>query len=147
MSPRSPAGYSKASLSTKLGIRRGQRIAIVDPPTGYTRALKLDPGTEVSHGLTPNLDLVQVFAKDSKTLARVFPKLKGAAKPEGAVWVSWPKKASGVETDLSDSVVRRIGLDNGLVDIKVCAIDETWSGLKFVRRAEHRPASPLLSSR
>ena len=138
MKPRVQAGYSKRTLRSKLGIRKGDRIALLDPPEGYVVALALDAETELSRRLLPRLDLIQVFVKDSKTLARLFPRLKAAAKPEGVVWVSWPKKASGVETDLSDSVVRRAGLENGLVDVKVCAIDQTWSGLKFVRRADDR---------
>lgn len=135
------AGYSKKPLSDKLGIRGGQRVAILDPPKGYVLTLNLGEETEVLRRLARDLDLVQVFARESQSLVRVFPRLKAAIKRDGVIWVSWPKKTSGEATDLSDTVVRRIGLAEGLVDVKVCAIDDTWSGLKFVRRAGERQSS------
>ena len=86
------------------------------------------------------MDLIHLFARDRATLERGFGGLKAVLKQDGMIWVSWPKRSSRLDTDLSDGVVREVGLENGLVDVKVCAIDESWSALKFVRRSEDRHA-------
>ena len=136
------AGYSKRSLADKLGIKAGLRIAILGEPRGYPGTLgPLPPGTTRVRALRGPLDLVQVFVRSAGELSSRAPALKAALSPAGALWVSWPKKASGVSTDLDESVVRAIGLDLGLVDVKVCAVDEVWSGLKFVYRLRDRRAS------
>ena len=136
------AGYSKRSLADKLGMKPGLRIAIVGEPRGYQRALgPLPPGTTRVRALRGPLDLVQVFVRSAGELASRGPALKAALAPAGALWVSWPKKASKVPTDLDENVVRAIGLDLGLVDVKVCAVDDVWSGLKFVYRLRDRQAS------
>src|ERR1041385_9062110 len=112
-----PAGYSKRSLVDKLGIKPNSSVAIVHPPTAYEATLgPLPPG--VSPGAKPmsNLDFVQAFFSESKTLNREFPALKKSIKETGVLWISWPKKASKIETDLTEDVVRVIGLKHGLVD-------------------------------
>ena len=134
-----PAGYSKRSLVDKLGIRAASRIAIIHPPEGYDSTLgALPQNVSVSARATSNLDFIQAFFIEAKKLNREFPALKKALNPNGMLWISWPKKAANTTTDLNENVVRDIGLANGLVDIKVCAVDETWSGLKFVYRKAQR---------
>jgi hypothetical protein len=136
---RMPAGYSTRSLPDKLGIKPGFRIALVGAPKGYDAILvPLPPGVVRAKTVRGPLDLIQVFATSVGELARRFPTLKRALAIDGALWVSWPKRASGVVTDLGDGPVREIGLAHGLVDIKVCAVDEVWSGLEFVYRLADR---------
>jgi hypothetical protein len=135
---RMPAGYSTRSLSDKLGIKAGARIAFVGAPKGYDATLGELPPVTQAETLRGPLDLIQVFVTSRAELARRFPTLKKALAIDGALWVSWPKKASGVATDVVEDVVREIGLAQGLVDVKVCAVDETWSGLKFVYRLADR---------
>jgi hypothetical protein len=136
---RMPAGYSTRSLPDKLGIKAAARVALVGAPSGYEATLgKLPPGVIRAKALRGPLDLVQVFVKSRAELARRFPALKKALAIDGALWVSWPKKASGVATDLDENVIREVGLAQGLVDVKVCAVDEVWSGLKFVYRLADR---------
>src|SRR5437870_12839876 len=132
-----PAGYSKRSLVDKLGIKPNSRAAIVHPPAGYDATLApLPPGGIASSNPTSELDFVQAFYTESSKLDRDFPRLKKSIKQAGVLWVSWPKKASRMETDLTDEVVRGIGLKHGLVDIKVCGVDEVWSGWKFMDRLQ-----------
>ena len=134
-----PAGYSTRSLPDKLGIKAGARIALVAAPKGYDATLgKLPQGVTPAKALRGPLDLIHVFVKSRAELARRFPVLKKALAIDGALWVSWPKKASGVATNLAEDAIREIGLAHGLVDVKVCAVDETWSGLKFVYRLADR---------
>src|SRR5262245_55287272 len=139
---RMPAGYSTRSLPDKLGVKAGARIALVGAPAGYDLTLgKLPPGVQRAKALRGPLDLIQVFATSRAELARRFPALKKALAIDGALWVSWPKKASGVATDLGEDAIRETGLSYGLVDVKVCAVDEIWSGLKFVYRLADRRKS------
>lgn len=133
-----PAGYSKRSLAEKLGVKPGFRVAFVRPPETYFADLGPLPDGASIQKRKVDLDFVHAFFKSSKQLDSEFPILKASLKLTGALWVSWPKKAAKVETDLNDNVVREIGLRHGLVDIKVCAVDEVWSGLKFVRRLKDR---------
>jgi hypothetical protein len=93
---------------------------------------------QVARKLTSNLDFVHLFSTSRRDLAGAFPKLKKALKSDGMAWISWPKKSSGVNTDLDENIVRALGLKSGLVDVKVCAVDEVWSGLKFVFRLKDR---------
>jgi hypothetical protein len=130
------AGYSKKPLAAKLGIKEHSKILIVNPPQNYLKALEIPPGvTLASKG---PLEFIHFFTKSRKELELQFPILKQELLRGGMLWISWPKGSSRVETDVSESLVREVGLKNGLVDIKVCAVDETWSGLKFVYRKSDR---------
>ena len=127
------AGYSGKPLTQKLGIKPGFCIFVSGAPASYPEIVgELPEGATLAARLKAPLDMVHLFATSSDGLARLLTRVRAAIAPDGMVWVSWPKKASGVATDLSDVVVRNIALPLGLVDIKVCAIDATWSGLKFV---------------
>jgi len=133
------AGYSKKSLVEKLGIKDGFTISIVGAPKNYAMTLgKLPSGVKQSKKLEGPFDFLQFFCSERSRLEDKFPGLKGVISPNGMLWISWPKASSGVPTDLSENVIREIGLRNGLVDVKVCAVDETWSGLKFVYRIKDR---------
>lgn len=133
------AGYSGTPLAQKLGIRPGNTIAILGAPTGYGRILgALPAGAKRATRLRANLDFIHLFARRLIELERQFPALKRHLAEAGTLWISWPKGGSGMETDLKESIVQAVGLKHGLVDVKVCAIDETWSGLKFVYRLKDR---------
>ncbi len=133
------AGYSGTPLVAKLGIKPGQVLCFINPPRGYFSHLgKLPAKCTKVRALRDGLSFVQFFSRTEAEVAVRFPEIKAALLDTGFVWVCWPKKASGVETDLSDGVVRRLGLASGLVDSKVCAVDETWSGLKFCYRLKDR---------
>jgi hypothetical protein len=133
------AGYSQTPLPQKLGIKPGFRLILLSAPEGYERTLgALPPGVTIAEVLDGRLDFVQFFATSRVDLARRFPELKGALKDAGMLWISWPKRTSQIATDLSEDVVREIGLAEGLVDVKVCAVDESWSALKFVYRLRDR---------
>ena len=138
------AGYSGTPLVKKLGIKPGFRVSILNPPSGFRRTLgQLPEGVEFEKtpykpGVAP-LDLILAFFTSLGEFALMQFLLKENLKPAGMLWVAWPKKASGVVTDLNENAVREIGLEVGLVDVKVCAIDEVWSGLKFVTRLKDRP--------
>jgi hypothetical protein len=142
------AGYSKRSLVEKLGIRPGFRIAFLSAPQDYPKILgPLPQNVEIKKQLVGPLDLVHAFCKKGQILGTEFSRWKQSLAPDGILWVSWPKQSSGVSTDLNENIVREIGLKNGLVDIKVCAVDETWSGLKFVYRVKDRKWLSLLPVR
>ena len=133
------AGYSKTPTWKKLGIKEGMRVIHLHAPENYAQILgKLPPGAVLADKLCKNISLLHYFAKDKNGLSNDFPKLKGALVPDGALWISWPKSESKVPTDLNENIVRDIGLRGGLVDVKVAAIDETWSALKFVYRLKDR---------
>jgi hypothetical protein len=134
------AGYSGTPLVKKLGIKEGFRVALVGAPNGFRAELQ-DLPARVSFvtSLTAELDLILFFAKTQSELTRNFSRLAAKLAPTGMLWIAWPKKASGAASDLSDNSVRQIGLDAGLVDVKVCAVNEIWSGLKFVIRVKDRP--------
>jgi hypothetical protein len=134
------AGYSGTPLVKKFGIKEGFRVALVGAPEGFRGELEgLPAGVSFVTSLQGQLDFVLFFAKTRQELTRNFSRLAAKLKPAGMLWIGWPKRASGVATDLSDGAVREIGLAAGLVDVKVCAINEIWSGLKFVIRVEDRP--------
>jgi hypothetical protein len=139
-SPRSnPAGYSGTPLLKKLGVKENHRVVLVNAPSGFRKELgKLPPGVEFVAADEELLDLVLLFVDSQAKLNYEFPKLVSRLAPDGMIWTAWPKKASGVQTDLSFDPVQKVGLANGLVDTKICAIDETWSGLKFVFRLRDR---------
>ena len=137
------AGYSGKPLTQKLGIKPGFCIFVGDASASYPDIVGgLPEGATLATRLKAPLDMVHLFATRSDGLANALTRSRAAISPDGMVWVSWPKKASGIATDLGDEVVRDIALPLGLVDIKVCAIDATWSGLKFViprhQRLDHR---------
>ena len=134
-----PAGYSGTPLVRKLGLKPGMACAVLNPPDGYWDLLEdLPDGLTFPDPPGEELDFVHVFAAERRDLPDDLTRFRAAIVPNGMIWVSWPKKASGVDTDLRGDVVRQIGLSAGLVDVKVCAVDETWSGLKFVIRRKDR---------
>lgn len=135
------AGYSGTPLAKKLGIKEGCRIALVNAPKDFQSLLgELPDNVEFIKRPTKSLDMILFFVLSEPVLARDFGKLSQKLATNGMIWIAWPKKTSGVTTDLTEGRVQRIGLDAGLVDVKVCAIDETWSGLKFVYRLKDRPS-------
>jgi hypothetical protein len=137
----SAAGYSGTPLPRKLGIRAGARVALIAAPESLAAVLgALPDGARVHTRLRGRFDLIVAFATRQAALERRLPALHAALEPDGGLWLAWPKRASGLATDLGDDVIRALGLATGLVDNKVCAIDDTWSGLRFVYRRADRPA-------
>ena len=134
------AGYSGTPLAKKLGIREGSRVAVLSAPDGFTASLDLPSGVQLKGQARGRLDIVLFFVTRRAELVRRFDGLARALEPDGGLWIAWPKRTSGVATDLSENPIRGIGLDAGLVDNKVAAIDEIWSGLRFVYRLADRPA-------
>jgi hypothetical protein len=141
-----PAGYSGTPLPKKLGIKEGSRLALIGAPTGFDRTLgKLPEGVTVSTRAGRGLDVIVFFTTKRSELARRFDRLAQALDPAGALWVAWPKGSSPIETELSEGAVMEFGLGRlgrSLVDNKVCAIDEDWSGLRFVVRKDKRAGWP-----
>ena len=134
------AGYSSTPLAKKLGIKEGSRIAFVNEPEDFQSILgDLPDDVELVKRVTNSLDIIIFFVVTERELARDFARLAKKLVANGMIWIAWPKKSSAVETDLSFERVQRIGLDSGLVDVKICAIDDVWSGLKFVIRLKDRP--------
>ncbi len=137
------AGYSGTPLVAKLGIKPDHSLALINAPDGFLGYLgPLPAGAQVLDDPKAKLDVAVLFVTAAAELARAFGRVAKRLNPAGGLWVAWPKKASGVATDLTEDVVRRIGLDAGLVDNKVCAIDDVWSGLRFVIRLKDRPKLP-----
>ena len=133
------AGYSGTPLVKKLGIKPGQRIALLSGPPGYRKTLGALPDkVNCAEQLGEKLDFIQLFATTQADLKRRFKEAQRCLAANGSLWISWPKKSSGMATDLNENLIREIGLGLGLVDVKVCAVDETWSGLKFVYRLKDR---------
>jgi hypothetical protein len=130
------AGYSGTPLPKKLGIKEQFRVALLAMPTDVAAELKDALGA--CRTAQDNLDFAMMFVKTQTDLQKQFDGVVRKLAPAGMLWVSWPKKTSGVASDLDENVVRKIGLDAGLVDVKVCAVNEVWSGLKFVRRLKDR---------
>ncbi|MGA8645449.1 MAG: hypothetical protein WB628_01285, partial [Candidatus Sulfotelmatobacter sp.] len=130
-------GYSGTPLPTKLGIKAGFRVWLSNAPA-EVRAELHAPLAECKMNREGALDFAMMFTKSRAELAREFSPMAKLLAPAGILWVSWPKKSSGVASDLDENVVRDIGLAAGLVDVKVCAVTEVWSGLKFVRRMKDR---------
>ncbi len=134
-------GYSGTPLARKLGIKPGARLALIGAPEGFAATLDLATvvgAVRVLHAARAPIDVAVLFAPRRAGLDRRFAAAAEALAPAGGLWVAWPKRASGVATDLTDAEVREIGLAAGLVDNKVCAIDAVWSGLRFVRRVRDR---------
>jgi len=132
------AGYSGTPLVKKIGIKENFNAAILNAPPGLVKTLDLPEGVRVNSRSQQALDLVWLFVKTRRELETKFLVCAAKLAPAGIFWISWPKKASGVATDLNENVVREIGLARGMVDVKVCAVDEVWSGLKFVFRLQDR---------
>ncbi|MEQ9591457.1 MAG: DUF3052 domain-containing protein [Cyclobacteriaceae bacterium] len=134
------AGYSTTPLIRKLGIKSGYSILVKYEPTDYWDWISpLPEEVQVkSRAGKQTLDFVHLFVKEASVFEREFLKLKAALRPAGMLWVSWPKKSSIVESNLDEGIIRKFGLKNGLVDVKVCAVDEVWSGLKFMYRLKDR---------
>jgi hypothetical protein len=134
------SGYSGTPLPHKLGIKDGARVAVVSAPAHFDAALgPLPDGARVRRDARGRLDVIVFFVTRRAELARRFASFARALEPHGGLWVAWPKKTSGVATDLVFDTVQSIGLDAGLVDNKVAAIDQTWSGLRFVHPLADRP--------
>jgi hypothetical protein len=145
------AGYSGTPLPRKLGIKPGARLGLVRAPVDFAKALgELPPGVTaraVGRGsgqldVRGQLDVIVCFARSRQDLARDLPALRERLDAAGGLWIAWPKKSSGVATDLTEAEVRASGLAVRLVDNKVCAIDDVWSGLRFVVRLADRPPAP-----
>jgi hypothetical protein len=134
------AGYSGTPLVRKLGIKPGARLALISAPDGFDGTLgELPVGVAVRRAARGPLDVIVAFFIDRSRLERRLTALRTALEPAGGLWIAWPKRASGVATDLTEDVVRELGLAAGLVDNKVCAIDALWSGLRLVYRLADRP--------
>ena len=144
-SPRASAqpaatGYSGTPLAMKLGIKVGATVHLTGAPAGFERLLEpLPPGVRFAKRVTPDVDLAHIFATRKAELRTALAAHRRALAPEATIWVSWPKRASGVASEVSEDTVRELALPLGFVDIKVCAIDATWSGLKLVVRKALRP--------
>jgi len=137
------AGYSGTPLSKKLGIKAGHAVYVIDAPAGYRALLApLPDGVTFVARLSDSVDVIHVFATKASKLAAALPRIRTQMRPDASVWVSWPKKAAKLETDVTEDVVRAVALPTGLVDVKVCAVDDVWSGLKLmVRKALREPAT------
>ena len=136
------AGYSGTALTQKLGIKPGARVALLRAPNGFERALDpLPDGARLRHQARGQHDVVLFFATRLAELERRFDTLARATGYAGGLGIAWPKRTASVATDLREGVVREVGLAHGLVDNKVCAVDDTWSGLRFVYRLADRPSS------
>jgi hypothetical protein len=129
------AGYSGTPLAKKLGIKERTVLCLLHAPDGYARTLApLPPAVELGTRASASTDIVQLFATKRAALEKEIASLRKRLRSDATLWVSWPKRASGVPTDITEDVIREIALPIGLVDVKVCAVDETWSGLKLVVR-------------
>ncbi len=134
-----PAGYSGTPLAKKLGYKAGQRVYLDNAPEDYAELVApLPEDVQFIDKLDANLDMIHLFTDKAKDLAAKLKRYLKKIKPAGVIWVSWPKKASKRPTDISEDVTRELALPLGLVDVKVCAVDEVWSGLKLVIRVENR---------
>ena len=134
------AGYSGTPLPRKLGIKAGHRVAFPGAPAGFDELLgELRGDVTVRLRVAGTLDVIVFFTTRRAELERRLPALRRAMDPAAGLWIAWPKRSSGVATDLTEATVRELGLANRLVDNKVCAIDETWSGLRLVIRLTDRP--------
>jgi hypothetical protein len=132
------AGYSGTPLARKLGVGPGDSLALLGAPDGFAID-DLPPGVDVRPRAAAACDVIVSFHTRRADLARRFPALMRALAVDGGLWVAWPKRASGVDTDITEDAVREVALPTGMVDNKVCAIDDTWSGLRLVLRRELRP--------
>lgn len=136
------AGNSATPLPAKLGIMAGSRVLLRNAPSGFTESLTpLPERTQLMENARHPVDVIVLFARQQTEIRAALPNAIGRLKRDGGLWIAWPKKGSGITTDLKFDTVQGTGLKAGLVDNKVCAIDETWSALRFVYRRENRPGS------
>ena len=136
---REMAGYSKTPLAQKLGIKPGAKVVTLEEPAGYRKWLApLPAGVSFRDKAAAGSEFIHLFATERRTLEAELKRLRGLVANTGVLWVSWPKKSSGVKTDITEDVIREVCLPMGFVDVKVCAVDETWSGLKLMIRRERR---------
>jgi hypothetical protein len=139
---RSAAGYSGTPLARKLGIRAGARLFLQAAPPNYAQLIAPAPeGVRTVRRIDEHTDLLHLFATRRAELSKALHRARTAMRGDAVIWVSWPKKASGVPSDVTEDVIRELALPLGLVDIKVCAVDETWSGLKLMLRRSERGAA------
>ena len=137
--PSGGAGYSGTPLIKKLGIKEGTEIIFINPPAGYIDYLgELPAAVSIKNRLGGKLDFIHFFTKSNAEYETQFHQLKKSLKLNGQLWISWPKKSSKISTDITEDTIRNFALKNGLVDVKVCAVDEIWSGLKLVYRLKDR---------
>jgi len=133
------AGYSGTPLAKKLGIKDGTRVFLVNAPADYARMVApLPAGVRMVKRIDRDTDLIHIFTTRRRDLDTALPHAMKLMRPDAAIWASWPKKSSGVATDVTEDTIREVALPLGLVDIKVCAVDDTWSGLKLVIRRARR---------
>ena len=133
------AGYSKTPLAQKLGIKPGTKVITLGAPSGYRKWLApLPDGVAFTDKAMPSARFVHLFVTERRKLASELKRLRKLLDDAGILWISWPKKSSGVTTDITEDVVREVCLPLGFVDVKVCAVTETWSGLKLMIRRENR---------
>ncbi len=133
------AGNSRKPLAEKLGIKTGFVVAVIHPPKDYIRLLgRLPDRVTIRNRLGGRVNMIHAFVRNRAGLEASFRRWKKAIPRDGSLWISWPKRSAGVPTDLTDDAVRSIAVGHGLVDVKVCAVDETWSGLKLVYRTTDR---------
>jgi hypothetical protein len=133
------AGYSKTPLAQKLGIKAGTKVATLNAPARYRKLLApLPAGVSFSDKPAKGAGFVHLFATERRVLEKELKRLRGIIDDAGVLWISWPKKSSGVASDITEDVIREVCLPLGLVDIKVCAVDDTWAGLKLMIRREER---------
>ena len=132
------AGYSGTPLAQKLGIKEGQKVATIGVPVGYRKLLSpLPEKVSFTRELKSGATFLHLFVSDRKAMERELKRLRKLIADNGVLWVSWPKKSSGVTTDVTEDIIREVALPLGFVDVKVCAVDETWSGLKLMVRREN----------
>lgn len=133
------AGYSATPLPQKLGIKEGMIVVVIDAPEHYRKLLgQIPSGVNFATRPVGNTKFIHLFAKERRRLHQELQSLRQKIPEDAAVWVSWPKQSSGVPTDITEDVIRAVALPLGFVDIKVCAVDDTWSGLKLMIRRENR---------
>lgn len=139
MNPAAGAGYSGTPLAKKLGIGAGTRVLARHAPENYTALLApLPDGVQFAARLSAAIDVLHIFAERRAVLARELEAARKGTRPDATIWVSWPKKYAKVPTDITEDTIRELALPLGLVDVKVCAVNEVWSGLKLVLRKELR---------
>jgi hypothetical protein len=133
------AGYSKTPLAQKLGIKPGMKVAALEAPPGYRKLLAPVPAdVSFTARASAGAGFVHLFVTERSALEKELKRLRGMLDDAGVLWISWPKKSSGVVSDITEDVIREVCLPLGFVDIKVCAVDDTWSGLKLMIRRENR---------
>ena len=133
------AGYSGRPLAQKLGIKAGQKVVTINAPAAYAKLLvPLPEGVSFARKASAGAGFLHLFISERKALERELSRLRKLIADTGVLWVSWPKKSSGVASDVTEDVIREVALPLGFVDVKVCAVDETWSGLKLMVRRENR---------